>query len=131
MRYRPLILALGDAAAIVVFAVLGLLNHEEGVTVDGILRNAGPIILGYFATALVFRAFTRPAIGRVLLAWLLGVPVGVVIRALILHRHFGRTFFTFLGVTMGVALVLLLAWRAIAAVLVRAETSSALREERD
>jgi len=112
-------LALGDAVAVALFAPLGLLSHDEGVTLSGLARNAGPVTVGFLAAALVVGSYRRPGLGSLLPAWALGVTAGVLARATILGHGYGRTTFTFLAVTLAVTLVLLLAWRGVAALATR------------
>jgi hypothetical protein len=122
-RFRRIptpILALGDAAAVALFAVLGLLTHERGITVDGLLRNAVPIVGGWALAAAALRVYSRPTPVRLVGAWLVGITVGVAVRALLLERDVDEDQFVFLGVTVAVTGGLLLAWRALAWVTVRA-----------
>jgi hypothetical protein len=105
--------------AIALFAPLGLLSHDEGVTLSGLARNAGPVTVGFLAAALIVGTYRRPGLGSLLPAWALGVTAGVFARAAILGHGYGRTTFTFLAVTLAVTLVLLLAWRGVAALATR------------
>jgi len=111
---RTVTLAAGDAIALILFAVIGLLNHDHTVTVAGIARNAGPLLAGWFAAALLFGTYRHPRWRTFLRAWVLGVTGGVALRALILHRATDAAELTFLGVTLGATLVLLLLWRGLA-----------------
>ena len=108
-------LAIGDAAALILWATLGLLHHTEGVTLDGLARNAGPILIGWFAASAVLRSYTtrrgRPSF---LLTWAVGITAGVLLRSLILRRAWNGDEVAFLGVTLAVTLVLLGLWRAVA-----------------
>ena len=113
----PWVLAVGDAAAIVLFAVIGLASHREGVTLAGIARNAGPVLAVFFPVALLVGTYRRPGLRTLIPAWLIGVVGGVLLRAAILGHGYGRRTFTFMGVTLAVTGVLLLAWRALAAAL--------------
>ncbi|MFL5799872.1 MAG: DUF3054 domain-containing protein [Actinomycetota bacterium] len=116
---RPWQLAVGDAVAVALFAPLGLLSHDEGVTLSGLARNAGPVTIGFLAAALVVGAYRRPGLGTLFPAWALGVTAGVLARAAILGHGYGAKTFTFLAVTLAVTLVLLLVWRSAAALAAR------------
>ena len=120
MRVSPrstrLVLAVGDAVAIVLFAVIGLMSHDEGVTVGGLARNAVPILIVWFAAAPVLGTYRRPSLGTLLPTWAVSVIGGVLLRKLV----FGRPadigdLPVFLAVTLAVTLAFLLAWRGIAA----------------
>jgi hypothetical protein len=118
---RPSTLVVGDAAVLVLWAVIGLVNHEEGVTFTGVLRNAGPIMIGWFAAALLLRTYRRPARAwRFLATWAIGISAGVVLRAGILSKPWNGDELAFFGVTLAVTLVLLVAWRALAEGIARA-----------
>lgn len=109
----PVVLAVGDGAVLVLWSILGLAHHVEGITFGGILRNAGPIMLGWYAAALLLRTYARPGSLRFLATWALGVSVGVVLRALFLGRVWNADEFAFFGVTLGVTLALLAIWRGL------------------
>jgi hypothetical protein len=120
----PVVLAVGDGLVLVLWAVLGLMHHEEGVTFAGLLRNAGPILVGWFAAALALRTYARPGFLRFLATWAIGITVGVLLRSLILTKPWNGDEFTFLGVTLAVTLALLLLWRGIVVAVSRARASA-------
>ena len=107
-------IAIGDAVAIVLFAVIGLSNHREGITVAGLARNALPIIAVWFAIAPFVGTYARPGFRTMLVAWAVSVPVGVVIRAALLRRDADSSQVIFGLITLATTLVLLSAWRGIA-----------------
>jgi DUF3054 family protein len=107
-------LALGDALAIVLFAVVGLANHKEGLTVAGLARNTLPILAVWFAIAPFVGTYKRPGFKTLLITWAIAVPGGVAIRAVALHRAASGSQVTFGIVTLVVTLVFLSAWRAVA-----------------
>jgi Protein of unknown function (DUF3054) len=115
----PWVLAAGDAVAITLFAVIGLASHREGETLAGIARNAGPVLAAFFPVALAVGTYRRPGIRTLVPAWLAGVVGGVLLRAAILGHGFGRTTFTFMGVTLAATAALLLAWRGVASLALR------------
>jgi hypothetical protein len=122
-RISPFVLAAGDAVAIVLFAVIGLANHDEGITLAGIVRNAGPVLIAFAVVAPFAKTYARPGLRSLLVTWAIAVPLGVVIRAVALDRPADGSQVTFGIVTMIATLVLLLAWRGIAATASRARTS--------
>jgi hypothetical protein len=113
-RARRILLALGDGLSLSLFAILGLLRHQEGITAAGVARNAGPILLGWYGAALALSLYRRPGIGRLVLTWAIGISAGVAIRAMILRRDLDGSSLAFWGVTMAVTLALLLTWRLLA-----------------
>jgi hypothetical protein len=110
-RLRTWQVALGDTVAVALFAPIGLLSHDEGITAAGLARNALPVTVGFLAAALVVGTYRRPGWRTLVPAWALGVSAGVLARAAILGHGYGRTTFTFLAVTLVVTGLLLLAWR--------------------
>ena len=113
-RGRHLVLVAGDVVALVVFALIGLSSHHKGIGPSGLFRDAVPVVAGWLVAAGTFDFYRRPSRGRFLLTWLVGITAGVMVRGLVLHRHvLGGRYLTFLGVTLGVTLVLLLAWRGL------------------
>ncbi|MGH2728374.1 MAG: DUF3054 domain-containing protein [Actinomycetota bacterium] len=119
---RPLTLAAGDAIAIILFAVIGLANHDEGITLAGIARNALPILGAWLVVAVFAGTYARPGLRTLLLTWVVAVPFGVVIRAIVLDRPADGSQVTFGIVAMIATLVLLLAWRRLAALGSRARS---------
>jgi DUF3054 family protein len=114
-RFKPIaMLAAGDAAAFVLFAVIGLINHDEGITVAGLARNALPIIGVWFVVAPFVGTYSRPGFATMVATWAIAVPCGVAIRAVWLHRSASSKQIAFGIVALLSTLVLLSAWRAIA-----------------
>ena len=112
----PRSLLIGDAIALALFAVIGLATHDEGVTAGGVARNALPILAAWFVVAAFAGTYARPGLRTMLVTWVIAVPVGVAIRAIVLNRPADGSQIVFGVVTMTVTLVLLLAWRALATV---------------
>jgi hypothetical protein len=105
-----------DAAAILLFAVIGLLSHHGGVSGRGLVRDALPLLGGWFAAALLFGLYPRPSLRRLLATWLAGVTGGVAIRAAVLgHADAGKEA-AFLGVALAFVLAAVLAARLLVSV---------------
>ena len=81
----PRQLVLCDAAAIVVFALVGMASHHA-LSATAFARDALPLVAGWFAAALVTRLYRRRRLAPLLLTWVVGVPLGVGIRAVALGR---------------------------------------------
>ena len=115
MSGSRLVLAVGDAAAIILFVVIGLSSHDEGVTVGSVLRVAVPILALGLVVGLVFGTYRRPGIRTLLPAWLVAVVGGILIRYAIFHRPTTvAKLLVFLGVALAFTLLFLLAWRLVA-----------------
>lgn len=112
---RRVALAAGDVVALVVFTVIGLINHEDGVTVGGVLQVVLPIVGVGAVAAGVFGTYRRPVLATLLPAWLVSVPAGLLIRKALFGTPdtWGSTG-VFLCVALAFTLLFLLAWRAIA-----------------
>lgn len=114
-------LAVGDAAAIVLFAVIGLANHREGITVAGLARNVLPILGAWVVVAPIVGTYRNPSFRSMLATWIIAVPIGVVIRAIALQREADGSQVVFGVITLVTTGLLLLAWRGIAALATRRE----------
>ena len=118
-RRRSRAWPVSDAAALVVFAVVGLLSHHGTVTAAGLAHDALPLLGGWFAAALVFRLYTQPSITRLLATWLCGVTAGVLLRALVLDRSLNGREAAFLGVALTFTLLFVVVLRLAVAAITR------------
>ncbi len=109
----PGVLALADAAALVLFSVVGLLSHDGAVSASGLARDALPLLAGWFAAALLFRTYRRRSARALLLNWIVGVPLGVALRAVVLGRALEGREAAFLAVALTFTLVFVLALRVV------------------
>ncbi len=108
----PRELVLADGAALVLFSVVGLLSHDGAISAAGLARDALPLLAGWFAAALVFHTYRRRSVRTLLLAWAVGVPLGVALRALVLGRALQGREAAFLAVALTFTLFFVLAARA-------------------
>jgi hypothetical protein len=106
------LLPVADALGIVTFATVGLLSHDHALSLSGYARDALPVLAGWFAAALLFHAYRNPSRRTLLLTWIVGVPLGVLLRALALGRSFDGDQAVFLGITLAFTLLFVLAFRA-------------------
>jgi hypothetical protein len=116
---RPADAAAADAAALVVFAVVGLLSHRGGVSGHGLARDALPLLGGWFVAAALLRLYTRPSPARLAGTWLAGVTGGVIVRALVLGHTDTAREAAFLAVSLAFTLLFVLAARLVAGRLTR------------
>ena len=54
---EPRLLPLADALGVLTFATVGLLSHDHALSLTGYARDALPVLVGWFAAALVFGAY--------------------------------------------------------------------------
>jgi len=118
---RPVRLAklvAGDAFAILLFAAVGRSNHGESLDqVSDVLATAAPFLIGWFATAPFTGAFgdaaigTKPGEAAVTAAkgWIVGVPAGLLARAVAKGAPPPGPFVAVAFTTLGAALI---GWRA-------------------
>lgn len=106
------VLVLADGAAIVVFAVIGIVSHTGGVSPTALAEDAVPLLAGWFAAAAVFRLYARRTTRALLSTWVVGIPLGVAVRAGALGRLDEPRQLAFLATT----LVLTLAFVVVARV---------------
>jgi Protein of unknown function (DUF3054) len=113
------LLPAADALGIVAFATLGLFLHDEALSPVGYARDALPVLAGWYAAALAFGAYRRPSWRTLLATWIVGVPAGVLARALVLGRDLDGDQAVFLGITLAFTLLFVVAARAATRALVR------------
>lgn len=89
-----------DAAAILAFVTIGLLSHHGGVSARGYARDALPFLGCWFGAAAVFRLYVRGGILRLWATWAVGVPLAVLVRALVLGHALNGKEAAFLVVSL-------------------------------
>ncbi len=98
--------AIADGAALVVFAVVGVLTHGSSVT--ALVRDLLAFLGCWFAAAFTLRLYAHPSWTRLLATWLIGITAAVLIRAAIVGHWAGD----FYGVALAFTLLFVLAARA-------------------
>jgi Protein of unknown function (DUF3054) len=116
---RPRLLPVADAAGILAFATVGLLSHDHALSLAGYARDALPILAGWYVSALVFGAYRSPSRRTLLLTWIVGVPLGVLVRAVVLGRSLNGDQAVFLVITLAFTLLFVLASRTALALATR------------
>lgn len=118
-------LVIGDAIALLVFAGIGRLSHGETAAPGEIIGTAAPFLLGWFLASPWLGAYrvaddtgevaTKSFLGRSMVAWLVAWPISLALRALFMQREipisFAITTFLFNS-------ILLMGWRSAFALLV-------------
>ncbi|WP_319436069.1 DUF3054 domain-containing protein [Mycobacterium sp. RTGN5] len=118
---RPAVLALaGDIVCVLVFCALGRRSHAEGLTLAGIADTAWPFLSGTVLGWLISRAWRAPSavVPTGVIVWLSTVVVGMLLR----KASSQGVATSFIIVATVVTALLLLGWRAVAA-LVRKRSS--------
>jgi len=118
-RVRQALTALfADVLCVIVFCTIGRRSHAEGLTVAGIAQTAWPFLVGTGVGWLLIRGWRRPftviPVGAVV--WVCTVVVGMVLRKLT-SAGVSTSFVVVASVSTA---VLLLGWRAAAALFRRA-----------
>ena len=111
-RTREAGLIAGDLLCFLVFALLGLRSHEEGITAGGILRAAVPFQIGWLVMSWSLGLHKRGSndARRVMRAWVPAWAIGLVIRTVVFDHSFAPAFGV---VSLLFNAGLLLLWRAL------------------
>ena len=96
-----------DAAALLVFVVVGVVTHDASAT--AFIRDLLCILGGWFAAAIVLRLYVLGGRWRLAATWLVGVSAGVLVRAAIV----GHLAVDFWGVALGFTLLFVLVARGV------------------
>jgi hypothetical protein len=115
----PRLLPLADAVGIVAFATLGLAMHDEALSPAGYARDVLPLIAGWYGAALAFGAYRRPSWRTLLATWIVGIPAGILLRALVLGRELDSDQAVFLAIALAFTLLFVVGARAALAALSR------------
>jgi hypothetical protein len=108
-------LAMGDAAVLVLFGLIGLASHERALTAETLGRSVLPFVVSWLVIASLLGAYRDEIADRVLGAlvwvpavWVLAGVTALAARSLIFDRPLFSAFFVIGLVGNG---VLLVAWR--------------------
>jgi hypothetical protein len=122
-RQQTTLLVVGDCLVFIAFSLIGLKNHEEGITLNGIVRNAVPFGAAWLMAATLTGLY-RPGwqhsedglLQKVGTAWLPAWALGLALRSFYVWHWPVPAFGGVVLITAGLMLVL---WRTIAAWLVK------------
>jgi hypothetical protein len=114
---RALSALLADIVCVIVFCTIGRRSHAEGLTVTGIAQTAWPFLAGTAVGWLLIGGWRRPytVIPTGLVVWVCTVVVGMLLR----KATSAGVQTSFVVVASIATAVLLLGWRAVAALLRR------------
>ena len=110
--------ALADAAALIVFVLVGIRGHHAG-TVEGFLRNAAPLLGVWFLVAWLAHTYRRPGWRSLLRNWIVAVPIGLLVRTLIVGSPNGGKILVFIAVGLAFTALFLVLGRLLARILSR------------
>jgi Protein of unknown function (DUF3054) len=111
--------ALADAAALIVFVLIGISGHRAS-TMEGFLRNAVPLLGAWFLVAWLAHTYRRPGWRSLLRTWIVAVPVGLLVRTLMIGSPKGVKILVFIAVGLAFTLVFLVLGRLLTRLLSRA-----------
>ena len=106
-------LAVADALALVAFVTVGLLSHDHALSAGGYARDALPLLAGWFGAATLFGLYRGSGRWALVATWAVGVPLGVLIRAIVLGRSPDGDEAAFLGVALVFTGLFVLAFRTV------------------
>jgi hypothetical protein len=104
-----------DLVALAVFVIAGIRSHRTASALEVFLRNALPLGGAWLVASLVLGTYRPPSLARLLLTWLVAIPVGVLVRAWWTGSPDGTDVLVFGGVAMAFTLAFLGAGRLVAA----------------
>lgn len=110
---------LADAAALVAFVVIGIRGHQ-GRTVEGFLRTAVPLLGAWFLVAWAARTYHRPGWRSLVKNWIVAVPVGLLVRTVIVGSPRGARILVFVAVGLAFTALFLILGRLLIRLLSRA-----------
>lgn len=118
--HRVIILVIGDLLTLLLFAWIGRRSHALSATdIGAIIKTAAPFVISWFVVTPWFGLYSlevsqnwRKWLPRLLIAWLIGAPLALILRALWLDRSIpGGLNPTFALVAFGFTTLFLLIWR--------------------
>jgi hypothetical protein len=118
IRRSPVIAAVLDALCLVIFVVAGRQSHGLDNSASWFFAVLWPIVVAWFAVALLVSLYTATSHARPRLAAtvLLGVGLGLIVRIAVTHRD---TPGAFVLVAYGFITLTTVGWRLVAAALPR------------
>lgn len=119
-RRRGLWYVVADAAALIVFVLIGLRGHRLE-TLEGFIRNGAPLLGAWFLVAWQAHTYRRPGWRSLLRNWIVAVPVGLLVRTLIVGSPSGVRILVFIAVGLAFTLLSLVVGRLLVGLVSRAK----------
>lgn len=99
-RRRPAVVAGCDAAALTAFVIVGLISHHGGIRGHDLAATLIPLLASWMATAVAIGLYLHPRIAALLVTWVIGVTLGVAVRAVLLERPADKEEAAFLAASL-------------------------------
>jgi hypothetical protein len=115
---RTIWFVVADIAALVVFVLVGIRGHRVG-TLEGFARNAVPLVAAWLLIAWLAGAYRRPGWRSLLRTWIVAVPIGLLVRTVIVGSPRGARILVFLGVGLAFTLLFLVLARLLVRLVAR------------
>ena len=112
-------LAAADGLAIVAFTIAGILSHRGSLPLSALTEDTLPLLAGWFAAAAAFQLYTRCTRRSLVLTWMVGIPLGVLVRAAALGRLDEPRQLAFLTTTLIFSIVFVIAARSVVTIAAR------------
>jgi hypothetical protein len=109
---------IADVVALIVFVLIGIRGHHAG-TVEGFLRNAVPLLGVWFLVAWLAHTYRRPRWRSLLRTWIVAVPIGLLVRTLIVGSPKGAKILVFIAVGLAFTALFLVLGRLLVRLLSR------------
>jgi len=116
-----------DLLALALFVVAGMRQHRTASQLEIFLRNVVPIVGAWLVASVFLRTYAPPSFPRLLVTWVVAVPVGVLVRSWWTGSPDGDDLLLFGAVAMAFTLAFLGGGRLVAAVLAPRLRGGALR----
>jgi hypothetical protein len=110
--YRAEVVAACDAAALTVFVAVGLVSHTGSIPLGDLAATLLPLLACWMVAAVASGLYAHPRPAALLVTWLIGVPLGVAIRAVLLARTADGEEAAFLAASMVFTLLFVCVTRA-------------------
>lgn len=125
-RNLRILLVVGDILALLLFVIIGQTDHQTVSAenpLGGLLVAGAPFIVAWLVSAFLLGAYRadvvapRVMLTRSLTAWFIALPIGIVLRALLLGRAVIPTAFILVAFAFGGLFII--GWRMIFVFLIR------------
>ncbi len=109
-------LACGDIVSFLVFTIIGINSHKDGLTVTNVVLTAWPFIVAWFIVSPFVGAFRRELAtqprkmaSRTALSWLAAWPLSMLLRGIFVDH--GVPPWIFMFIVLVVNMIFLVLWR--------------------
>ena len=75
--------AISDAVALLVFVAVGTVNHGEDLTILEVTATAAPLLVSWFAVAIMTGLYRAEGWRPLVVTWAISVPVAALLRSVL------------------------------------------------